>query len=238
VPRSIIHTLTLPIYLLTALFSTNAQSAIFFVEIGSALSPVSLSGVQSSQVQLMRESLGPVYNSNTSEFKYSDINDNIPTTFSLGVIKERLELKFMHFHFNKSKASLTTNYEFIAYAGNNQAGQFIDKNSQASVITSRSISARSYSMGYINPITSNLSWKPIIGILDWSITDEYNTLTTGQFGSTQNSESDKSANYNFFFGLDLSYSINDIFSLNFNINRYKFGTEVVPIEAISFRVTF
>ena len=237
-PRSIIHILTLSIYLLITLFSINAQSANYFIEIGSALSPISLGDVKSNQAQLMKESLGPAYHSNTSEFKYSDINDSIPITFSLGVIKERLELKFTYFHFNKSEAYLTTNYEFIAYAGNNQTGQFIDKNSQASVITSRSISARSYSMGYINPITSNLSWKPIIGILDWSITDEYNTFTTGQFGSTQNSESDKSASYNFFFGLDISYSINDTFSLNLNINRYKFGTEVVPIKAVSFRVTF
>ena len=222
----------------TLLFSINAQSTDYFFEVGSALSPVSLGNAKDKQIELITERISPLYPSFTTEFEHSDFNNSVPNNISFGIKNQRLEFKFTYFNFNKAKSSLTTNYTSIYYAGNNQIGQGIDENSAARTNTSRSISVRSYSINYIAPITSNFSWKPIVGILDWSITDKYKTLTTGQFGSSNNAESDKSSSLNFFYGLELSYSINDIFSLNLNINRYKFGSKIIPFEGISLRTNF
>ena len=220
------------------LFSITAHSADYFFEVGSALSPVSLDNSKDKQEELIKEKIYPWYPSFTSEFEHSDFNNRTPNNISFGMKNKRLEFKLTFFNFNKTKSSLTTYYQYLYYAGNNTVGQGIDENSIARTNTSRSTSVRSYSINYITPITSNFSWKPIVGILDWSITDKHKTLTTGQFGSSNNTESDKSSSFNFFYGLELSYSINDIFSLNLNVNRYKFGSKVIPFEGVSLRTTF
>ena len=222
----------------TLLFSINAQSTDYFFEVGSALSPVSLGNSKNKQIELIKEKISPWYPSFTSQFEHSDFNNRTPNNISLGIKNKRLEFKLTYFNFNKTKSTLKTNYTFIYFAGNNQVRQGISEDSVARINTSRSASVRSYSINYITPITSNFSWKPIVGILDWSITDKHKTLTTGQFGSSNNTESDKSSSFNFFYGLELSYSINDIFSLNLNVNRYKFGSKVIPFEGVSLRTTF
>lgn len=205
---------------------------------GSALSPVSLGNSKNKQIELIKEKISPWHPSFTSQFEHSDFNNRTPNNISLGIKNKRLEFKLTYFNFNKTKSTLKTNYTFIYFAGNNQVRQGISEDSVARINTSRSASVRSYSINYITPTTNDFSWKPIVGILDWSITDKHTTLTTGEFGSSKSTESDKSSSFNFFYGLELSYSINDIFSLNLNLNRYKFGSKIIPFEGISLRTTF
>lgn len=220
------------------LFSITAHSADYFFEVGSALSPVSLGNSKNKQIELIKEKTHPWYPSFTSQFEHSDFNNSTPNNISFGIKNKRLEFKLTYFNFDKAESVLMTNYTQFYFSGNNQGKLGIDKNSLARINTTRSTSVRSYAINYITPITKNLSWKPTIAILDWSITDKYSTLTTGKFGSSKSTESDKNSSFNFFFGLELSYSINDIFSLNVNFNRYKFGSKIIPFEGISLRTNF
>jgi len=222
----------------TILFSITAHSADYFFEVGSALSPVSLGNSKNKQIELIKEKISPWYPSFTSQFEHSDFNNRTPNNISFGIKNKSLEFKLTYFNFDKAKSVLMTNYTFVYFSGNSQAEQGIDENSVARIDTSRSASIRSYAINYITPITNNLSWKPTIGILDWSIEDKHSTLTSGQFGSSKSTDSDKSSSFNFFFGLELSYSINEIFSLNANFNRYKFGSKIIPFEGISLRTNF